>query len=251
MKLPARILILCACGQLPLAAQSVPPGDRTLENAFFASDVQFLYDPGPTLQPQLAGFNLQTITGFGPGYVYDFCADFFTGDNSGATYDVSSGFGTLPGQSDIQALFSNALPGFRGLLQDYIDLNGGDWSYNPTYASEYDELQGYAAGMQIALWEIIHEQSDDLSIDDEGATPGSFRVDVSAAPNTRAALADDFAETFLANVRTGTWTNQGGISYHFADGGSDQDRLWMVVPEPSSALLGAFGFLVLLRRRRA
>jgi len=30
-----------------------------------------------------------------------------------------------------------------------------------------------------------------------------------------------------------------------------QDRLWVVVPEPSSALLGAFGLLALLRRRRA
>jgi hypothetical protein len=251
MKLPALTPALLAAAMLPASAQTVPPGDRTLENAFYATDIQFLHGAGPTLQPQLAGFNLQTITGFGPGYVFDFCADFFTGDNSSATFSVTSGFGGLSGQDEIEALFSNALPAFRGMLNDYIALNGGDWAYNATFADEYDDLQGYAAGMQIALWEIIHEQTGDLSINDEGATPGSFRIDVSAAPNVRADLGDDFAETFLTNVRTGTWTDQGNISYYFADGGSDQDRLWMVVPEPSSALLGAFGLMVLLRRRRA
>jgi hypothetical protein len=252
MKLPAFTTALLAAAISPLAAQTVPPGDLILENAFYATDIQFLYDPGPTLQPQLAGFNLQTITGFGPGYVYDFCADFFTGANSGtATYSVTSGFGGLSDQDQIEALFSNTLPAFRGMLNDYIALNGGDWAYNPTFAADYDDLQGYAAGMQIALWEIIHEQTNNLSIDDEGATPGSFRIDVSPAPNVRADLGDDFAEEFLTNIRTGTWTNQGNISYFHAEGGADQDRLWLVVPEPSSALLGAFGLLALLRRRRA
>jgi hypothetical protein len=253
MRIPAlKAVLLSAALALPAAAQNVPPGDRILENAFYATDIPFLYDPGPVAQPQLAGFNLQTVNGFGSGYVYDFCADFFTGADNGATYQVTSGFnGLAPYESEIRALFSNALPGFNSLLNQYIALNGGDWAYNATYAAQYDQLQGYAAGMQIALWEIIHEQTSDLSIDDDGLLAGSFRIDVSNPPNARADLGDNRAEEFLTNIRTGTWTDQGSISYYFADGGSDQDRLWMVVPEPSTALLGAFGLLALLRRRRA
>lgn len=238
---------------VPVGAQSVPPGDRTLENAFYATDIQFLHDPGPVLEPQLAGFNLQTVSGFGPGYVYDFCADFFTGNNANSTFQVSSGFGGLGSsqQDDVRALFSNALPAFNGLLADYIALNGGDWAYNASFASEYDELQGYAAGMQIALWEIIHEQTAGLSIDGGGATPGSFRIDVTPPPNVQAGLGAVFAEQFLTDIGSGTWMNEGRVVYYFADAPvGEQDRLWMTIPEPSAAILGALGVLCLLRRRR-
>lgn len=238
---------------LPVCAQSVPPGDRTLENAFFASDIQFLHGPGPILDPQLAGFNLQTVSGFGPGYVYDFCADFFTGNNDSSTFQVSSGFGGLDSgrQDDVRALFSNALPAFNGLLAEYIALNGGDWAYNAAFANEYDDLQGYAAGMQIALWEIIHEQTADLSIEGGGATPGSFRIDASPPPNVRAGLGANYAEQFLTDIGSGSWMNDGRVVYYFADAPEgEQDRLWMTIPEPSAAVLGTLGFLCLLRRRR-
>ncbi len=251
----APLLLAIAALALPAAGQSVPPGDRTLENAFGTPGFQFLYGPVPNIQPQLADFNLQTINGFGPGYVYDFCADFFTGDEDAATFGVTEGFGVISSkEAQVRALFTNALPVFNTMLDDYIALNGGDWAENAAFAAEFDDLQAYGAGMQIALWEIIHEQTAELSqlsINDEGAFPGSFRVDVSAPSNTRADLGEDFAEQFLTSIRTGTWTNQGGVNFYYAEGGDDQDRLWMVVPEPSSALLGGIGLLALLRRRRA
>ncbi|WP_193212481.1 MYXO-CTERM sorting domain-containing protein [Luteolibacter marinus] len=251
-KVAPRLLVLVAVTPT-LHGQSITPGDRLLENAFYATDIPFLHGPGPTLQPQLAGFNLQTVNGFGSTYVYDFCADFFTGNNDDASFLVSPGLGGLGSsrQAEMRALFSHALPAFNALLDDYIVLNGGDWAYNAIYASEYDELQGYAAGMQIALWELIHEQTADLSIDDNGSTDGSFRIDVDAVPDTRAALGAAYAEQFLANIGTSTWTDQGRVVYYFANApDGEQDRLWMTIPEPSAALLGVLGFAALFRRRR-
>jgi len=259
MKLPLLESLLLPVAFALLAnsagAQTVTPEDRFLETAFYAEDLQFIYDPGPSIQPQLAGFNVQTVDGFGPGYVYDFCADFFTGNNDNSTFSVSSGFGGLglSQQDDVRVLFSNALPLFNDMLGDYIFANGGGWDENPLLQNEYDALQGYAAGMQIALWEIAHEQSGDLSIDSEGPLAGSFRVGlVPPAPsNPRAEQGRLNAESFLENIRDGVWTDSGGVTYYFADApAGEQDRLWMTIPEPSSALLGAIGFLALLRRRR-
>ena len=238
---------------LPAAAQVVlnPAVDQA--TAFYASDIQFLYGAGPTLQPQLAGFNLLQINGYGTGYTYDFCADFFQGNGDNWTFDsVTPGVSGFARETEIQALFSNALPTFSSMLNQYL-ADTGDWAPDPAFAADYDNLQGYAAGMQIALWELIHEQTASLSVDDEGAIPGSFRVDLDGAPNTQAALGGTFAEQFLTNIRNNTWTPQAGYNFYFADAtGEEQDRIWIAaVPEPSAALLGAFGIFGLLRRRRA
>jgi hypothetical protein len=257
------IPILLALGSLPLAAQTVPPEDRELLNAFDAGlptdtggQIEFLTDPDNNgsfdSTPQSAGFRYQSVAGFGT--VYDFCTDFFAGETDPITYTVSSGLGGISAgkQDQIRALFSNALPGFDSLLADYIDLNGGDWAYNATYDAEFSDLVGYAGGMEAALWEIIHEQVSTLGID--VSDPGVFEATADGAfPNSRANLAIDYANEFLDQIQgpAPLWTDQGGYNYHFADGGPNQDRIWVsAVPEPSSALLGATGLLALLRRRR-
>ena len=269
MKFPLRPLLLPAAFVLfgnPGAAQTIAPTDRFLETAFYAEQIHFLYNPGPTLQEQQAGLNIQTVTGFGPGYVYDFCADFFTGVDTNSTYAVTPGLGGLGStqQAEVQILFSNALPVFNGMLDDYI-AERGSWSEPMTpeeinlYQPSYEELLGYAGGMQIALWEIIHETSGQLSVDNMSGSEGNFFVDMFGSPNYPGTVAGYYAEQFLFNIRTTTnpWTDQGGFNYHYADptgptGPNEQDRIWVtVVPEPSGALLGAVGFLLLLRRRRA
>jgi hypothetical protein len=249
---------------LAASGQSVPPGDRTQLNAFNAGlpgdvggQINFLTDPDNNgsfdTTVQSAGFRYQSITGFGT--VYDFCTDFYTGEDGDMTYDVSAGLGAVTStqQAQLRALFTNALPGFDLKLQDYIDLNGGDWAYNPTYDAEFSDLVGYAGGMQAALWEIIHEQVATLGMDVSDA--GVFEASADGAfPLSRANLALGYANQFLDNIQGGSpaWTDQGGYDYYFAEGGTDQDRLWFVaVPEPSSLLLGGLGLGLLLRRRRA
>jgi hypothetical protein len=246
---------------LPAAAQTIEDVNPGLpDNSFYAENIPFETTVGGD-QLQLAGFNYRTVAGFGPGRVYDFCANFFVGSAyEGLIYDVETGLGTHFGASQndaIGALFSNSLAGFDTLLGDYLAVNGGSWDYNPLFANQYDALQGYAAGMQIALWEIIHDGTGNgLSVIAGGANPGDFRVeDIPDDPaNPRAESGLLYAEEFLTYIRNNTWTNTGGVTFHYAipTTPGEQDRLWVnVVPEPSSALLGAAGFLLLLRRRRA
>ncbi len=257
MKFPLSRFLLPAFALLTQAvdAQVIVDENTEFKNAFFASQIQFLRGPSADLVPQLAGFNLLEKSGYGPGYIYDFCANFDQGDGVNWTFDsVTAGMGGLGRQSEIGALFSNAIPEFNGYLADYISDNNGDWSYpdDPDLVDEYDNLQGYAAGMQIALWELIHEDASFLTIDNTDGNSGNFRIDLAAAPNARADLADSYAEQILAQIRSGNWSDEGGYTVHFADApDGEQDRLWVTVPEPSSALLGAFGMLALLRRRRA
>jgi hypothetical protein len=260
----APLVLGLALPVLPASAQIIIPADRTLLNAFDAGlpgdvggQIEFLTDPDNNgsfdSTDQSAGFRYQSITGFGT--VYDFCTDFYTGEDGDMTYSVSSGFGGIDParQTQIRALFTNALPGFESLLQSYIDLNGGDWAYNAAYDDEFSDLVGYAGGMQAALWEIIHEQVAPLGVD--VADPGLFEATADPLfPTSRAQRALGYANLFLDNIQgtSPAWTDQGGFNYFFADGGDDQDRLWIaVVPEPSSALLGAIGLAALLRRRRA
>ena len=240
---------------LPAAAQTITPEPPA--NSFYSTNLPFLVGANPT-QSQLAGLNVRDVSGFGPGYVYDFCADFLTGNDDLATFDVSPGFGTglTGGQQDqIEALFSNSLPMFIQMLNAYIVANGNDWAERTEgpLGLQFNQLVGYAGGMQVALWEIVHESTGDLSIDSEGSVEGDFRVELIDPSNPRAGLARTNAETFLQNIGSGTWTNVGGINYFYANpqDGTAQDRLWMTVPEPASVLLGSLGMLALLRRRRA
>ena len=259
----APLVLGFAAHALPASAQIIVPGDRIQLNAFNAGlpgdtggQIEFLIDPDNNgifdSVDQSAGFRYQSITGFGT--VYDFCTDFYTGEDGDMTYLVSSGLGSIDTlrQAQIRALFSNAVPGFDLKLQDYIDLNGGDWAYNAIYDNEFSDLVGYAGGMQSALWEIIHEQIATLGV--EVADPGQFEATSDGLfPTSRATRAVGYANLFLDNIQgtTPAWTDQGGLNYYFADGGEDQDRLWFaVVPEPSSALLGAIGLAAFCRRRR-
>jgi hypothetical protein len=249
-------LALLACAT-PAFSQIVP------ENSFYAEDIPFIYDsdPDPVHQPQLAGVNLLSLPFHESGYVFDFCADFMNGNGELNDYNMSAGVGSLGSiqEAQIRALFSNSLPTFVELLNAYIIANGGDWAENTEDAGlieDFNEVIGYAAGMQIALWEIVHEESGQLSIDTDGPIAGSFGVEPvpAAPPNPRAEIGRANAEDFLTAVRSGTWSDIGGIGYYYVDPVSpaEQDRLWLTqVPEPSAAWLGALGLLTILRRRRA
>ena len=256
MRHPLLSIALFGMALLPCAAQTITTGSP--DNSFYSEDIPFLVGPAPT-QLQLAGFNVRTIPGYGPGYVYDFCADFMTGAGTPSSFNLTPGMGGSLGgvqQAEVGALFSNALPTFLQMLDSYIIANGGDWAEETEgeLGDQFNGLVGYAGGMQVALWEIIHETSGDLSIDSEGGLAGDFRVEpLPAETNPRAEAARENAEAFLTNIRDGVWLDIGGINYYYADpqDQADQDRLWMTVPEPSATLLGGLGLLIVFRRRRA
>lgn len=249
-----------AFGATASGQTSVTPEQRPQSNAFFAGmegdeggQIRFITGAEATIQDQQAGFRVLDTVQF--GQVYDFCADFTEGEDTGATYLVSPGFNGLESgqQSSIRFLFSHALPEFNGLFDAYLDANGGSSDYNPALASQYDALQGYAGGLQVALWEIIHEQVATLSVLDTLDPTGVFKVDADHNTPGRAQLAIDNAQTFLTNIQDGgDWNSDaGGLNYYYANGGSHQDRLWIsIIPEPSTALLGGLGAVFLLRRRR-
>jgi len=238
-----------------VSAQSVPPDQRRQTTSFFAGhpddeggQITFVTGPDNNRQDQQAGFRVLNVAGFGK--VYDFCADFFVGEDQDATYEVTPGFGGLSSTQEtyIRYLFSHAIPEFNGLFDAYVAANSGSSDYTKELAPQYDALQGYAGGLQIALWEIIHEdQSATFSILD----PGLFGVDPDGTSG-RAEIAINRATEFLAKIQDGgAWNSDaGGLIYYYAAGGPNQDRLWIVVPEPSTALLGALGVTFLLRRRR-
>ncbi|MCW1923342.1 hypothetical protein OKA05_12325 [Luteolibacter arcticus] len=228
---------------LPAAAQTLQPA---LEQRYESG--QYLITLGASTVNQHAGIDLRN--GPGNAWIFDFCADFSAGVNNSSHYNVSAGFGslTLDQADDLSALLYNTLPVFDGMVRDAITASGDDWP--DVGYSGYNDLLAYAAGMQLALWEIIHDPaSGDLD-------SGNFSVDTVADPDV--ALGRSNADAFLDGI-AGGWTSQPGFTFEYArptDAGgtpvpNGQDRLWVVIPEPSSALLGAFGLLFLLRRRRA
>lgn len=249
---------------LPAVGQTVTSADRTQLTSFFAGtttdsggQIEFLtdFDNDTTFNSTLqqAGFRYQSVVGF--GNIYDFCADFTLPESDTVTYsvaDLSTSALNSTQQDQIRNLFSNAISGFNTRFNNYLALNEGSSAYNAAYDSEYSDVQGYAGGMQVALWEIIHEQVSTLSL--EVGDDGVFEATSEAgSPNSRASLALDYGNQFLDSIQGiggTTWTEQSGYSFYYADGGvSNQPRIW-VVPEPATMLLGSFGLLFLIRRRR-
>jgi len=174
--------------------------------------------------------------------VFDICAEMFVGPTGSSTYEVSAGFGALdPDQSfTARLLFSNT-------LSDFITARD---------TSTYDDAAAIGAAIQMAFWEIAEDSlgTTTPSLDETNPFSGDLDVDgfgVSYSGPTAAAIS--LAESYLANIRNGSWADQGGLYYYYADAGSEQDRLWIgiqPIPEPSAMLLGLAGGMLLVRRRR-
>ncbi|MCW1886922.1 PEP-CTERM sorting domain-containing protein [Luteolibacter flavescens] len=228
---------------LPAAAQTLQPD---IEQRYQTRN--YLISRGNEVTMQDSGTDLRT--GPAGSWIFDFCADFDAGNNESTLYNVSSGFGglTVAQSNDISALLYNTLPTFDAMVREGISQSGMDW---PTESySGYNDLLAYGAGLQLALWEIIHDSAS------RKIGTGNFSV---ADPSDSVAAAGRAnAQAFLDGV-AGGWTYAPGFTFQYArpvDGNgvgvpNGQDRLWVVIPEPSTALLGAFGALCLLRRRRA
>ena len=234
-------LALSASGQTFTLDDTAPfdPSTYRSINDYAVGEVSFNNTTGPQspYSTDPVGFKRTTVvTPSGAEVsVWDACAELFIGPTGSSSYTVTAGLsqsGWSANQIDqVQALYSNALLLFVGELGDY------------------DAARPYGAAIQIALWEIAEETSGSLDL-----LSGDFNLS-SNAGDTATTDAVALATQWISNIQNSTWTDQGGISYFYADGGSEQNRLWATpgvttVPEPSVALLGILGGMLVIRRRR-
>lgn len=244
-------LFLPAAGQVIFTADQSPPydpGTYHTEAVYGVGNIDFNNTTGSGTNPygvtpdfKVTGVILADGTQVD---VLDLCAEMFVGPTGSSTYDLSSGFGSISADraAAAQILLSNT-------LDDFLFARSGLSSDDPDVVG---------AAIQIAFWEIAEDSTNigELSLN-EGLL---FANDLSVLGFTggytgETADAIALAETYLTNIRNGTWVNEGGFNYFYADSATEQDRLWIttginIVPEPSTALLAFLGSLFLLRRRR-
>jgi hypothetical protein len=237
-------LIACVSGSL--RAQTTIPSNDVTENYWWGThDIEFVTDADGdgtfVTENQLAGMdNIDVaLPSGGTMNAWAMCSEFHVGPIDGP-YQMYDGFGPLGAteEANIRALISNAYPLFDAAR------NSGTW----------DEASTYASAMQIVLWEIIDDTNQQLVIDSTDPLAGVFQVNLdhpSSDANTEGALIQ--AEAFLSNIRSGAWTDQGGINYYYVDASPNQDRFWFApetVPEPDAIALVLIGLALGLRRRR-
>lgn len=247
---PTPVLVaagLLVLGGLPAAAQMLfAPGDVTSLGTWQTYDIRFLTDrdQNTVYQENLAPAGMDRIQvalpGGGAVTAWDLCVEFFIGPNPSYPYTVTPGLGaySVAQQAAIRTLISNAFPLFDAAR------TGGTQS----------DAEAYASAIQMCLWEIIEESNSYLVLDHTDVNAGIFQVDAghpTSDLDTPPALAH--AAAFLANIRSGSWTDQGGINYYIADPDPAQRKLWFtteVIPEPSTGLLALLGLAFAGRRRR-
>ncbi|MGB6220491.1 PEP-CTERM sorting domain-containing protein [Haloferula sp.] len=183
----------------------------------------------------------EVTTATGTFTAFDICAEMFVGPNDSSSYQVTQGFGSLnAGQQVLVAkLFSNTLVDF------FVARDGGDRT----------EAAIIGAALQMAFWEIVEDPTFNStpSLDENSPNAGNISISgytASYSGDTQAAMIR--AQTYLDQLDT--WTDNGGLTYFYADNATEQDRLWVTfeaIPEPSTALLAMLGMITLLRRKRA
>ena len=254
-------LLLPAAGQTFGSDPSIPgaPSTYRISGSYIAKDaggsaatVNFKNTTGSGTDPYAitpVGINRTTVT-LSDGSevtVTDLCMEMFVGPTGTSTYDVSAGFGSLSStqEADLRILFSNT-------LADFLVIS----------PSDYDQKATVGAAIQLAAWEILEEDlfgpGGPYSLDDLALGLGDLSViDFASGYDGTANDALQLAKSYLDNISSGSWgTDLGGYNYYYADAqGGEQDRLWITpgittIPEPSTALLGFLGGLILLRRRR-
>ncbi|MBB5686423.1 PEPxxWA-CTERM sorting domain-containing protein [Sphingobium boeckii] len=245
-------LLLAGVAAMPSAASAeiVQAADITLvQNALQNNK----YSVNGTASFQFGGVNVINVKN--QGELLSFCSQFFIGGADGDV-DITPGLAlfTPLRQQQIAALFSNALPLFNLAADNYRALNGGSLAYNPALDAEFNGSSAtnyarYGAALQNAFWEITDETAPGASLD---LASGNFGVFSGRFDAERDQLSSDW----LANVRDGTWTDNGGVNYFYADSGSNQDHLWVstaAVPEPATwaMMITGFGFIGSGMRRRS
>lgn len=116
-----------------------------------------------------------------------------------------------------------------------FNSSGGRWNGPLTGADVHLELVSLTSGLNVGNTTTLNlflNPGDNLHLDESFSFTPLFWTDANAAPGV-------YTAQFKLTDESGTFGDSGAFEYRFN-----------VVPEPSSALFGAFGALALLRRRR-
>jgi len=116
-----------------------------------------------------------------------------------------------------------------------FNSSGGRWNGPLTGADVHLELVSLTSGLNVGnstTLNLFLNPGDNLHLDESFSFTPQFWTDANAAPGL-------YTAQFKLTDESGTFGDSGVFEYRFN-----------VVPEPSSALLGALGVLALLRRRR-
>jgi hypothetical protein len=185
-----------------------------------------------------------------------FCADFNTdtssgfNDGTGQVYNPSA-LTASPFHTDLQ----------KGQLQSLFD-HVYTKAYNDDYSTKNDL---YANIFQFAVWEIIHETADTLSLRDgdlfiKGAAvlrpEGHYVWD-----NTNLELVLSTLDDWFDAIVNDTWNTYGydedhvSLTVYMAEGGTDRSQTFIgvdpnVTPEPATMLMFGIGIAGLALRRR-
>ena len=129
------------------------------------------------------------------------------------------------------------LSGFAAGTSEAFMFNssGGRWNGALTGADVHLELVSLTSGLNVgdsSTLNLFSVPGDDLHLEDSFSFTPVFWTDASAAPG-------DYTAVFKLTDESNTFGDSGNFEFRMT-----------VIPEPSSALLGAFGALALLRRKR-
>lgn len=116
-----------------------------------------------------------------------------------------------------------------------FNSSGGRWNGPLTGADVHLELVSLSSGLNVGnatTLNLFLNPGDNLHLDESFSFTPLFWTDANAVPGV-------YTAQFKLTDESGTFGDSGAFEYRFN-----------VVPEPSSALLGAVGVLALVRRRR-
>lgn len=244
--LPTAAACLSALFALSAQAEVVPPSDVQTLDSYVVNNKYFA--PGNPAMYEFGGVNVLSIANR-PGTFVELCLEFFV-PGADVPRTLSDGWGSsaLAGsqQATAQALLSHTVGTFN-TMRDAFNASGG-WG-NAANGDAGERLAGFSGAMQTALWEIIMDTGLSSSNGVFGLYHGVF------AAGTQGSYATQYADEFLGHLADGSWTDQGGMTYTFADSGDNQDHILVQladnkVPEPASALLVGMGLLAIRSARR-
>ncbi len=185
-----------------------------------------------------------------------------------ASGQTLSGTGTVVGSANIAGTLSPANSPGTLSVDSQTWLNGGDYNWQILDATGmagtgYDTISMSGAldlsndgltagGFSINLWSLLSSGPDvngnaanvDNSLDQSWAL-------LTASGGITGFDATDFAINISANNGAGGFANSlGGGAFSLGTAGNNLVLNFTAVPEPAAAMLGGFGVLLLLRRRR-